>query len=112
VDISCAFATSLDTPDHIAIAESIGYARAWCYDSPALYPDVWMTLGRAADRTTRIGLGPAVLIPSLRHPMTNAAGIAGLAALAPGRTAVAIGSGFTGRYTLGQRPLKWSVVEE
>jgi 5,10-methylenetetrahydromethanopterin reductase len=85
--------------------------RAWCYDSPALYPDVWMILGLAAERTSRIGLGPGVLIPSLRHPMTNAAAIAGLAALAPGRVAVAVGSGFTGRYTLGQRPLKWAFVD-
>ena len=44
--------------------------------------------------------------------MTNAAAIATLAAIAPGRVAVAIGSGFTGRYTLGKRPLRWAVVEE
>ena len=44
--------------------------------------------------------------------MTNAAAIATLAAIAPGRVAVAIGAGFTGRYTLGQRPLRWSYVEE
>lgn len=110
VEISCAFATSLQTPEHIAVAESLGYRRAWCYDSPALYPDVWMTLGRAADRTSTIGLGPAVLVPSLRHPMVNAAAIAGLAALAPGRVAVAVGAGFTGRYTLGQRAMRWADV--
>jgi 5,10-methylenetetrahydromethanopterin reductase len=112
VDISCAFATSLDTPAHIAVAESLGYRRAWAYDSPALYPDVWVALGLAAERTSRIGLGPAVLVPSLRHPMTNAAAIAGLCASAGGeRVAVAVGSGFTGRYTLGQRPLRWVDVE-
>lgn len=110
--ISCAFATSLDTHEHIALAEGLGYSRAWCYDSPALYPDVWVTLARAAERTGRIGLGPAVLIPSLRHPMTNAAAIATLVALAPGRVAVAVGSGFTGRLTLGQRPLRWSFVAD
>jgi 5,10-methylenetetrahydromethanopterin reductase len=43
--------------------------------------------------------------------MTNAAAIAGLAAMAPGRVAVAVGSGFTGRYTLGQKPLRWADVE-
>jgi 5,10-methylenetetrahydromethanopterin reductase len=112
VDISCAFATSLATPRHIAIAEDLGYRRAWCYDSPALYPDVWMTLALAAEQTSRIGLGPAVLVPSLRHPMVNAAAIATLAALAPGRVAVAIGAGFTGRYTLGQRAMRWSDVAE
>jgi 5,10-methylenetetrahydromethanopterin reductase len=110
MEISCAFATSLDTPEHIALAERLGYRRAWCYDSPALYPDVWMTLARAAERTSRIGLGPAVLIPSLRHVMTNAAAIATLAQLAPGRVAVAVGAGFTGRMTMGQRPLRWKEV--
>ncbi|HMO96084.1 MAG TPA: LLM class flavin-dependent oxidoreductase [Tepidiformaceae bacterium] len=67
-------------------------------------------LALAAERTSRIGIGPGVLVPSLRHPMTNAAGIAMIAALAPGRLSVAIGSGFTGRMTLGQRPLSWKFV--
>jgi 5,10-methylenetetrahydromethanopterin reductase len=112
VDISCAFAPGVATPDHIAIAEALGYRRAWCYDSPALYADVWMTLGLAATRTSSIGLGPAVLVPSLRHPMVNAAAIATLAGLAPGRVAVAIGAGFTGRFTLGQNPMRWADVSE
>src|SRR5581483_4490954 len=110
MDLSCAFATSVDTPEHIALAERLGYRRAWCYDSPALYPDVWMTLARAAERTSRIELGPGVLIPSLRHPMTNAAAIATLAQLAPGRVVVGVGAGFTGRVALGQRPLAWAGV--
>src|SRR3954451_14734258 len=91
--ISCAFATSAATPDHIVLAEQLGYERAWCYDSPALYPDVWMTLALAAARTERIGLGPAVLVPALRHPMTNAAAIATLCELAPDRVAVAMAPG-------------------
>jgi 5,10-methylenetetrahydromethanopterin reductase len=111
MDISCAFATSMATPDQIAVAERLGYIRAWVYDSPALYPDAWMTLAIAAGRTSTIGLGPAVLIPSLRHPMVNASAVATLAALAPGRVSVAVGAGFTGRYTMGQKPLRWSNVE-
>jgi 5,10-methylenetetrahydromethanopterin reductase len=110
--ISCAFATSLHTPEHTRVAEELGYERAWFYDSPALYPDVWAMMALAAERTRRIGLGPAVLVPSLRHPMTNAAAIATLAHLAPGRLKVAIGSGFTGRMTFGQRPLSWRFVRE
>lgn len=112
MDISCAFATSPSTPDHIAHAERLGYRRAWCYDSPGLYPDVWMVLALAAERTATIGLGPAVLVPSLRHPMVNAAAIATLALLAPGRVAVAIGSGFTGRHVLGQRAMPWGEVRD
>ncbi len=111
LSLSCAFATSPESHEHARIAEDLGYARAWFYDSPALYPDVWMQLCRAAERTTRIGLGPGVLVPSLRHPMVNAAAIATLVSLAGAdRVAVGIGAGFTGRLTIGQRPLKWSYV--
>jgi len=112
MELSCALATSMATPDHIAEAERLGYRRAWIYDSPALYPDPWMALALAAVRTSTIGLGPAVLIPSLRHPMVNASAIATLAALAPGRVSVAMGAGFTGRYTMGQKPMRWADVEE
>jgi 5,10-methylenetetrahydromethanopterin reductase len=112
-ELSCAFATSMATPDHVAVAESLGYRRAWLYDSPALYPDVWVMLSRCADRTSTIGLGPGVLIPSLRHPMTNAAAIATLVELAGAeRVAIGVGTGFTGRYTLGQKPLRWAFVAD
>ncbi len=112
LDISCAFATSMATPDHVARAEALGYRRAWLYDSPALYPDVWMTLAECARRTSTIELGPGVAIPSLRHPMVTAAAVATLAELAPGRVNLALGSGFTGRLTMGQKPLPWSYVRE
>jgi 5,10-methylenetetrahydromethanopterin reductase len=42
--------------------------------------------------------------------MVNAAAIASLVALAPDRVAVAVGAGFTGRYTLGQRAMRWADV--
>src|SRR4051794_9764073 len=111
ITLSCAFATSADSHEHARIAEQLGYARAWCYDSPALYPDVWVQLCRAAERTSTIGLGPGVLIPSLRHPMVTAAAIGTLVAIAgQERVAVAVGTGFTGRFAMGQRPLKWAEV--
>src|ERR1700760_3342834 len=110
MDISCAFATSSDTPAHVELAESLGYQRAWLYDSPALYPDVWMILTRCAERTSRIGLGPGVLVPSLRHPMTNAAATATLVGLAPGRVARSFGTGFTGRRAMGYRAIPWSFM--
>src|ERR1700730_15710389 len=80
--LSCAFATSPQSHEHARIAESLGYTCAYFYDSPALYPDVWVQLCRAAERTDRIVLGPAVLVPSNPHPMTNAAAIATLVELA------------------------------
>lgn len=111
MDISCAFPTALSSPDDIAVAEELGYARAWVYDTPQQSPDVWMVLALAAQRTQRIGLGPGVLIPSLRHPMVNAAATATLAALAPGRTAVAFGTGFTGRRAMGYGAITWAFME-
>lgn len=110
MDISCAFAPSSDAPAYVELAESLDYKRAWLYDSPALYPDVWMVLAGCARRTSRIGIGPGVLVPSLRHPMVNAAAIAELVHHAPGRVAVAVGSGFTGRLALGQRAMPWREV--
>lgn len=62
--LSCAFATSAESHEHARIAEDLGYAWAWFYNSPALYPDVWVQLCRAAERTRRIGLSPGVLVPS------------------------------------------------
>jgi 5,10-methylenetetrahydromethanopterin reductase len=70
-----------------------------------------MALARCADATSTIGLGPAVLVPSLRHVMVNAAAIADLEQLAPGRAAAALGTGFTGRFVLGQRPMTWADTE-
>jgi 5,10-methylenetetrahydromethanopterin reductase len=110
VDISCAFAPVPETPEHVALAERLNYRRAWVFDTPALQLDVWMTLARAAERTTRIGLGPGVLIPSLRHVVVTAAAVASLVDLAPGRVSIGIGSGFTGRVAMGQRPIPWHAV--
>jgi 5,10-methylenetetrahydromethanopterin reductase len=111
--LSCAFATSLQSHEHARIAEELGYQRAFFYDSPALYPDVWVQLCRAADRTERIGLGPGVVIPSLRHPLVTASAISTLVSLAgPERVVVAVGSGFTGRLAMGQRPLPWGWVAQ
>lgn len=111
MDLSCAFPPRPDLPELVRHAEALGYRRAWVYDSPALFGDCWMALARCAEATSTIGLGPAVLVPSLRHPMVNAAATADLAQLAPGRVAVALGTGFTGRFVLGQQPMTWAATE-
>jgi 5,10-methylenetetrahydromethanopterin reductase len=112
MQVSVAFPTALDSHENIALAEELGYERAWLYDTPQNSPDVWMTLALAAERTTRIGLGPGVLVPSLRHPMVNAAATAALVALAPDRVQVAFGTGFSGRRAMGYGAIKWSFMAE
>ncbi|MGV0768717.1 LLM class flavin-dependent oxidoreductase [Mycobacterium syngnathidarum] len=111
--LSCSLTSSLASHEHARIAEDLGYARALFYDSPALYADVWVQLCRAAERTNRIELGPGVLVPSLRHPMVTAAAIAQLVSIAgQDRVVVGVGTGFTGRVSMGQRPSRWRDVAE
>jgi 5,10-methylenetetrahydromethanopterin reductase len=112
IQISAQFATSLHSPEHIVIAEQLGYDRAWLFDIPHEGPDVWMMLALAAQRTRTIGLGPGVLVPTLRHPMVNASAAAALAALAPGRVAVAFGTGFAGARALGVPPTSWAYLRD
>jgi 5,10-methylenetetrahydromethanopterin reductase len=111
MELSAAFPPGRDLVDYVSLAESLGYRRAWVYDSPALYEDVWVALSQIAEHTDEIGFGPAVIVPSLRHVLTTAAAIATLEAQAPGRLAVAIGTGFTGRHMLGQKPLPVAALE-
>jgi 5,10-methylenetetrahydromethanopterin reductase len=111
MDVSAAFAPTLATPEHVQIAEELGFRRAWLYDTPQQSPDVWMCLALAAQRTRSIGLGPGVLVPTLRHPMVNAAAALALESLAPGRVAVGFGTGHTGRRAMGQpKPIPWTYM--
>ena len=106
--IGAFFAPVRDTPRHIALAEELGFASAWCYDSPLLYHDPFATLARAADLTSRIGLGVGVVVPGLRAPVATVAAVRTLSSLAPGRVTLAAGAGFTGRFTLGLGPVRLS----
>lgn len=110
--LSCGFPPSARAPEYAELAESLGYERAWFYDSPALYGDVWVAIARTLDRTSKIGVGTAVLVPSLRHVVTTAAAIGTIEDQAPGRLVVALGTGFTGRCVLGQKALPWAEVEQ
>ena len=101
-----------ETPDHIALAEELGFASVWCYDSPLLYQDPFVALARAAERTAphrarhrRAGAGPARAGGDRRRRCAT------LTALAPGRVRVAVGAGFTGRFTLGLGPVRLAALE-
>jgi 5,10-methylenetetrahydromethanopterin reductase len=112
VKVGAILGPRVDTPAQIELAEGLGYDRAWVFDSPALFADPWMTLARAADRTSRIRLGVSVITPRMRHLIANAGAIATLAALAPGRVDVVIGAGFTSQAMIGKGPVRWREVEE
>ena len=111
MDIGCLFPPTMDTPEHIRVAEELGYAYAYVYDSPTFLADPWMTLALAAERTSRIRIGVAAITPKLRHLVANAGAIATLCTLAPDRVDVVVGSGFTSQLMLGKGPARWAEVE-
>jgi len=112
MDISYATPTTLESPEHAVIAEELGYARAWFYDTQLLNADVFVAMGAAAVQTSKIRLATGVLIPSNRIAPVAASALASLNALAPGRIDFGISTGFTARRTMGLGPVKLGEMTE
>jgi alkanesulfonate monooxygenase SsuD/methylene tetrahydromethanopterin reductase-like flavin-dependent oxidoreductase (luciferase family) len=76
-------------------AEEAGFDSVWAGDSLLARPrgEPLTILAAVAGATTRVGLGTAVLLPLLRHPVSLAHGLATLDRLARGRLIVGIGPG-------------------
>ena len=109
--LSCALLPAPGVGTIAQHAEEIGYHRVFLPDSPALYGDVWIAVAEAAAATKTIGLGTAVLVPSLRHVSVTAAAIAHIEAIAPGRLEVALGTGFTARRMFGKPAIRLAEFE-
>jgi 5,10-methylenetetrahydromethanopterin reductase len=110
MEFGCAYACGPDAVRQAQVAESLGFDYIGFYDSPALEPDIWLTVAEALRSTQRIIVGPYVLIPHLRTPMAQASVIATLWVRGEGRFEVAMGTGFTGRIAMGKRPLSWEFM--
>jgi len=87
------------------VAEAAGFSHAWFYDTQLLCSDVYATMALAAEHTRTMKLGTLVAIPSNRIAPVTASAIATINAIAPGRVILGIGTGFTGRNTMGMSPL-------
>ncbi len=111
MELACIFSAGIDTPDHIARAEQLGYSGAWVTDSPSFMADPWITLARAAERTSQIRLGVCALTPRLRHVVATAGAAATLEAVAHGRVDIVVGTGFTSQAMLNKRPARWGEAE-
>ena len=96
----------------VKAAEEAGFTHAWLFDSQLIYSDVWATMALAAQHTTRIKLGTLVAIPSNRLAPVTAAAAASINKIAPGRVILGLGTGYTGRNTMGLPALKMSEFEE
>src|SRR5713226_2432001 len=76
-------------------AERVGYDSVWAGDSLLARPrgEPVTLLAAIAGATSRVTLGPAVLLPLLRHPVSLAHVLATLDRIAAGRLIVGIGPG-------------------
>lgn len=104
-------ATAAESWKVVQRAEALGYSHAWFYDTQLLNAEMFVAMGAAAMKTSRIRLGTGVLIPSNRIASVAASALATLNALAPGRIDFAVGTGFTGRRTLGQKAIPLARLE-
>ncbi|MGA2409592.1 MAG: LLM class flavin-dependent oxidoreductase [Candidatus Binataceae bacterium] len=106
------FPARIDAWKDLAVAEDLGFTRAWFYDSQMLYSDIYATMALAAEHTTRIKLGTGIIVPSNRIAPVTAHSIATISQLAPGRTMLGIGTGFTGRNVMGLPPVPLADLRE
>jgi 5,10-methylenetetrahydromethanopterin reductase len=112
MEFGIAVATAADSWKVVRRAEELGFSHAWFYDTQMLCADCFVAMGAAAVQTTRIRLGTGVLIPTNRIAPVTANAFASLNRLAPGRIDFGVGTGFTGRRTMGLGAMKQSDMEE
>lgn len=112
MDFGIAFPSYIDAWKDAEIAEASGFTHAWFYDSQLLYSDVYATMALTAEHTRTIVLGTLVAIPSNRIAPVTASAIATINALAPGRVVLGLGTGFTGRNTMGLPALPVAALTE
>ncbi|HKI97901.1 MAG TPA: LLM class flavin-dependent oxidoreductase [bacterium] len=98
--------TPADAWKTVQRAEELGFASAWFYDTQLLSGDLFVGMAAAAVKTAKIRLGTGVLIPSNRIAPVAANALASLSKLAPGRIDFGVGTGFTGRRSMGLRPIR------
>ena len=92
------------TVELLELCEEVGLSLAGVADSHMLWDDVYVILGAAAARTSRIRLGPWVTNSLTRHETVTANAICTLNTLSGGRAYLGIGYGDSAVKTIGMRP--------
>ena len=111
MDIGICVASHINDIPYVVRAEELGYSHAWLADSQMIWSDCYATLALVADRTSKINIGTGVAITGTRPAPVNAAGIATINALAPGRTFFGVGAGNTAMRIMGQPPHRISQLD-
>jgi 5,10-methylenetetrahydromethanopterin reductase len=96
----------------VELAERADFRGVWVGDSPVLWRELYVLLGAAAERTSRVRLGPAVTNPVSRHTAVTAGALATLQELSGGRAALGLGLGASAVRTVGARPARLAELEQ
>lgn len=99
-------------PGWVRTVDDCGFDVLGLTDSPALYPETYVTGVLAAQNTSRVRFGPRVTNPLTRHPIVAAQAIASLDVLSGGRALFGIGAGDSAAHTAGARPARVADIEE
>lgn len=104
MELGICVASHISDINYVVRAEALGYSHAWMADSQMLWSDCYATLALVASKTNSIKIGTGVAVSSTRPAPVNAAGIATINAIAPGRTFFGVGAGNTAMRVMGQPP--------
>ncbi|HEY0453305.1 LLM class flavin-dependent oxidoreductase [Actinophytocola sp.] len=99
-------------PGWVRTVDECGFDVIGLTDSPALYPETYVTGVLAAQNTSRVRFGPRVTNPLTRHPIVAASAIGSLDVLSGGRALFGIGAGDSAAHTAGARPARVADIEE
>jgi 5,10-methylenetetrahydromethanopterin reductase len=96
------------TPDLMTqceTAEALGFEAAWLFDSHLVCADVYGIMALCAQRTRRMSFGTGIAVAPSRIAPVTAHTIATLNQLYPERVVLGLGTGNTGRRTMGLVPM-------
>ena len=112
MELGICVASHINDIDYVIRAEDLGYTHAWLADSQMIWSDCYATLALTAYRTEHIRIGTGVAISGTRPAPVNAAGIATINALAPGRTFFGVGAGNTAMRIMGRSPQSTATLDK
>lgn len=98
--------------DFIARCEDAGLDGVGVHDHPHSGRDVYVTLGLAAQRTSRLRLFPATSSPVVRHPLLLASAAHSLQEIGPGRIVLTVAPGFLATRSIGKPRARVDLMRE
>ncbi|HKJ58015.1 MAG TPA: LLM class flavin-dependent oxidoreductase, partial [Halobacteriales archaeon] len=88
------------------------YEKLWMTDSHQLYADAYVTLAACAAATDDLLLSTGVTNPVTRHVTVTANAISSVNEIADGRATLAIGTGDSAVYSIGETPARVADLRE